>query len=375
MASKGDSTRSVHAGLPPAKQGEPILPGPAMAAPFHLQGDPADSPYGYTREDNPTFANYEAAVGELEGGRALAFGSGMAALTAVALVNLRPGDTLVAPADGYPVLRATAESYLRPRGIEVRLVPTDDDALLGAVEGARLVMLETPSNPRLDVCDIERIAAAAHEHGAIVAVDNTLATPLGQPVLDLGADLSVVAGTKALTGHGDLLIGHVATRDDALLAPLRAWRASTGAVPGPFETWLAHRSLATLALRLERQCANALAIAEALDADARTGVVRYPGLPGDPAHATAKRQMRAYGPLVSFALSNRATAEAFLAGCELVADATSFGGVHTTAERRARWGHGDDVPEGFIRLSAGIEDSADLLSDIERGMAAAADRA
>nr|MBA3300612.1 PLP-dependent transferase [Thermoleophilaceae bacterium] len=307
-----DSTRAVHAGLPPAAQGEPILPGPALAAPFHVRGDPAGAPFGYTREGNPTFALYEEALGALEGGRAVAFGSGMAALAAVLLVHLRPGDTLVAPSDGYPVLRTIADSTLRPNGVDVRLVPTEDEAILAALEGARLVMLESPANPGLDVCDIRRVADAAHEHGALVGVDNTLATPLGQDVLALGADLSVVSGTKALTGHGDILIGHVAAREEELIEGMYEWRSATGAIPGPFEAWIAHRSLATLALRLGRQCANAHAIAEALAADPRASTVRYPGLPQDPAHETAARQMRAFGPLVGFVLPGRSEAEAFL---------------------------------------------------------------
>jgi cystathionine gamma-lyase len=210
-------------------------------------------------------------------------------------------------------------------------------------------------------------ARRAHAAGALVAVDNTLATPLGQLPLELGADFSVSSDSKHLGGHGDLILGHVAVADPALADSLRAWRTQTGAVPGPFEAWLAHRSLATLELRLERQCSTALALAERLLYRDDVSGVRYPGLPGDPAHEVARRQMRRFGTVVCFALEGRERAERFLAACKLVAQATSFGGVRSSAERRARWG-GDDVPEGFVRFSVGCESPEDLLADVERGL-------
>lgn len=366
----GDGTRAVHAGLPQAEQGMPLMPGPVFAAPYHLAGDPTGERYGYGRYANPTWDAYEQAIGELEGGGAVAFASGMAAVTATLLPLLGPGDVLVAPSDGYPAVRAVATEYLEPRGVEVRFAATAGGGLREALEGARLLWLETPANPRLDVCDIASLAAAAHQAGALVAVDNTLATPLGQRPLALGADLSVTSGSKALTGHGDLLMGLVCARDAERLAEIRLWRDRTGAVPGPFEAWLAHRSLATLELRLERQCATALALSTALAGRDELREVRYPGLPGDPAHSIAGAQMARFGPVVSFELAGREEAERFLAALELVGEATSFGGIHSTAERRARWGHGDAVGEGFIRFSCGCEDSADVLADVERALAA-----
>lgn len=222
--------------------------------------------------------------------------------------------------------------------------------------------------PRLDVCDIRRIAEAAHAAGALVAVDNTLATPLGQRPLDLGADFSVASDTKALTGHGDLLLGHVATRDPESADAVRFWRKTVGAVPGPMEAWLAHRSLATLQLRLDRQDANALAVAEALREHPKISGLRYPGLPDDPAHEVAARQMRRYGCVVSFSLRDEAATEAFLGSLRLVMQATSFGGVHSSAERRGRWG-GDAVDPGFVRFSVGVEDTGDLVADVLRALA------
>ena len=361
-----DATRVVHAGLPAPAQGEPFLPGPTFAAPYHLTGDPSSSPFGYQRDANPTWQRYEAALGALEGAEAVLFASGMAAVSAVVLA-LGPGDVLVAPADGYPGIRALGREHLAPRGVEVRLVPTDEAAVRAALGGATLVWLETPSNPGLDVVPIASLAEAAHAVGAALAVDNTLATALGQRPLDLGADLVVTSCSKALSGHSDLVLGVVTTRDGERAAALREWRSRAGAIPGPFEAWLAHRSLATLDVRLERAGANALALAELLATRDDVSGVRHPGRPADPGHATAAAQMTRFGSVVGFALPDADRAQAFLARSDLVTEATSFGGLHTTAERRARWGT-DAVPEGFIRLSAGIEAAEDLLADVTRAL-------
>jgi cystathionine gamma-lyase len=183
----------------------------------------------------------------------------------------------------------------------------------------------------------------------------------------------LASDTKALTGHSDLILGHVATLDPTWAEHLRTWRSQMGAIPGPMEVWLAHRSLLTLDMRLERQSHNALAIASFLATQPEIQGLRYPGLPTDPVHAIASRQMRHFGPVVSFVLPTRAHAETFLAACQLVYEATSFGGLHTTAERRARWG-GDAIPEGFIRLSVGCEDIDDLIADLSQALAITATR-
>nr|WBO79081.1 cystathionine gamma-lyase [Streptomyces sp. SBE_14.2] len=366
----GEGTRAVRAGLPDPVKHEPTLPGPVFAAHFHLPGDPT-GPYAYGRDENPTWTRLERAIGELEapsedGVHTLAFASGMAAVSSVLFSQLRAGDTVVLPDDGYqalPLVREQLEAY----GVRVRTAPTGGDAQLDVLDGARLLWIETPSNPGLDVCDIRRLAEAAHARGALVAVDNTLATPLGQRPLELGADFSVASGTKQLTGHGDILLGYVCGRDDAAMTAVRRWRKIVGAIPGPMEAWLAHRSLATLPLRVDRQDATALAVAEALRDWPEDLDVRYPGLPSDPSHAIAVRQMRRHGCVVSFTLPSRARAERFLDALRLVDDATSFGGVRSTAERRGRWG-GDAVPEGFIRLSVGAEDPEDLVADVLRAL-------
>jgi cystathionine gamma-lyase len=337
--------------MPPAADGEPLLPGPVFAAPFHLRGPADASAFGYGRDDNPTWARLEAALGELEGAQAVVFASGMAAVTAVVVPALTPGDVLVAPSDGYPGIRAIARDVLEPRGVEVRLVPTSDAAVRDALHGASMVWLESPSNPGLDVLDLAALTRDGHAAGAAVVVDNTLAGPLRQRPLELGADVSVTSASKHLTGHSDLILGVVAAADPARLEALRSWRTMTGSVPGPFEAWLAHRSLATLALRLERQEANARAVAERLRGRGDVDDVRWPGV----------------GSVVGFDLGSEERAQAFLAAAALVTEATSFGGLHTSAERRARWGT-DAVGAGFVRFNAGIEDARDLLADVERAL-------
>jgi cystathionine gamma-lyase len=361
-----DATRVVRAGLPAAAQGEPFLPGPVFAAMFQFSGDPATSPFTYGRFHNPTWNHYEAALAELEGGPAVAFASGMAAVAAVLGTALGPGDVLVMPSDGYYTCRLLAKGHFANAQISVREVPT---AAVPAeqLRGAKLLLLETPTNPGLDVCDIRALAAAANEQGVLVAVDNTTPTVLGQRPLALGADFSLAADTKALSGHADLMLGHVACRSEEAAQKLRTWRTQMGSIPGPMEVWLAHRSLATLDVRLERMCVNALAIAQCLAEHRAVRSVRYPGLPADPAYAVARRQMRRFGPVVSFELAGQAQAERFFKESKLVDEATSFGSVRTTAERRARWSS-DPVSPGFIRLSAGCEDTGDLLADLSRSL-------
>jgi cystathionine gamma-lyase len=365
MSEMSDGTRLVRAGLPDPAQGAPFLPGPVFAGPFHLQGEVATSDWSYTRYGNPTFARYEEALAELEGGEVVIFATGMAAATALLLTGLSPGSAVAIDHGCYLGVRRLAETHLEPRGVEVRLAAPAE--LEGAVRGAQMLWLESPSNPKLEVYDLAALAESARAEGAVSVVDNTTAGPLYQKTLDLGADFGLTSATKHLSGHADLMLGYVATRDAGRAQELRDWRTKAGSVPGPFEVWLAHRSLPTLALRLERASANALALAEALsDRDDVTGV-RYPGLPGDPGHDIARRQMKGYGTIVVFDVGGRERAERFLGAAELVTQASSFGGVQTSAERRARWG-GDDVSEGFIRLSAGCEDTADLLADVERAL-------
>lgn len=363
----GDGTRSVRAGDAPPVPGTPLRPSPVFAAPFHL-GDPeADS---YARTGQPTLRAFEEAVGELDRGRCLAFSTGMAAVSAVLLACVRAGDRVVLPSDGYYATRLLASDELDRFGVRPEYVSTPEIgevAARGDLDGARLVLLETPSNPRLDVCDIAAVASAARAAGAVVAVDNTTATPLGQCPLDLGAHLTVGSDTKALTGHSDLLLGHVSTRDDELYARLKSWRDHTGAVPGAFDAWLAHRSMSTLDLRLARQAQNAAAVAELLAGHPAVRGVRWPWLAGDPSGALAARQMKRPNGVVSAEFASEDVVARLLAASRLWIAATSFGGVHSTADRRAQWG-GDAVPAGFVRFSCGIEDTADLVADLRAAL-------
>jgi cystathionine gamma-lyase len=363
----GDGTRAIHAGVPSGGDGSPLVPSPVFASTYRLAGEPT-GPYQYGRHANPSWTIWEAALGELEGGEAVAFASGMAAVSAVLLSTLRPGDRLVMTSGCYYATRRFAEQTLSGLGVRTTFVP-DADASRD-LDGAALVWLETPSNPWLEIVDVAAVCAAAREAGALVAVDNTTATPLGQQPLLLGADFSVASDTKAITGHSDLLLGHVACREPERAAAIRDWRRSTGGIPGAFETWLARRSMMTFDLRLARQAQNALALSDFLADQPTVRDVRYPWSPNHPSYDLAVLQMRRAGGLVSFTLPDEHAADLFLSRLHIVATATSFGGLHSTAERRARWG-GDDVPPGFIRFSCGCEDTADLLADVAQALEAA----
>jgi cystathionine gamma-lyase len=238
-----------------------------------------------------------------------------------------------------------------------------------ALGGYKLVWIETPSNPGLDLADIGAVVRNAKAAGAIVAVDNTTMTALGQRPLDLGVDVVVSADTKALNGHSDVLFGHVSSRSSELINAVRDWRKVAGAVPGPHEAWLVHRGLETLELRFARMRFNARVLAELLERHPKVVAVRYPGLVSHPAHRLAQTQMTGGGSLIALTLADTDAAERFIQGCALMRESTSFGGVHTCAERRARWG--DAVPDGFVRVSVGCEPSEVLVNEVERALNAA----
>jgi len=336
------------------EKGAPVVAPVEMASMFHLPGDPAGVP-GYGRMDNATWAALEAALGHLEQAPALAFPSGMGAISAALFACLSAGDRILVPTDGYYTTRLLGDQFLKALGVEMVLRDTArfDE---GGFDGFRLVFLETPSNPGLELCDIAAAAEKVHAAGGLLVVDNTTMTPLGQRPLDLGADIVVASDTKAPNGHSDLLMGHVATRDGALLARMKDWRKLAGGIPGPFEAWLTLRGLETLELRLSRMVASAEAIAGRLAEHPAVSDLRYPGMSNHP----ALKQMAHGGFLISFTLESEAVAERFITTCPLIQPATSFGGVHSSAERRARWG--DAVAPGFVRLSVGIEPLETLWS-------------
>lgn len=361
----GDSTRSVKAiGAEPVP-GNPVAASPVPAATYHLSPDEADPLDSYGRNSNPTWRRLESALAELEGAAtALAFGSGMAAVTSVLRVLAKPGAKLVVPADGYYQIRQYAAEHLAPQGVTVVTAASQD--MCAASADADVVLAETPANPTLDVVDLHRLAMQCRSRGAILVVDNTAATPLGQQPLSLGADVVVASATKSLSGHSDVVAGYVAGSHADLMAAVARERLLAGAILGGFEAWLVLRSLGTVGLRFERQCHNAAALAVTLQAHPAVLSVRYPGLPEDPSHPIACAQMKRFGGLVAVELEDAAAVHALVQRSELLIASTSFGGIHTSVDRRARWG--DPVSDGFARISLGIEDTDDLIADVEEAL-------
>lgn len=344
-------------------KGDPIAPPLVRASMYHLPGAP-EGP-GYGRSDNATWEATEHLLAHLEDAPALLFPSGMAAISAALFATLKAGDRLLLPSDGYYSTRELAKLFLVKFGIEVTERPAKSFAEGGFGDFAA-VFVETPSNPGLDLIDIAAVADAVRAAGGLTIVDNTTMTPLGQRPLDLGADILVASDTKAPGGHSDLLLGHLATRDAALMDRAKTWRKFAGAIPGPGDAWLLHRGLETLELRFDRMCSSAEILAPRLAAHPRVTHVRFPGLPDDPAHDLARRQMTRFGFLMQVTLADGPSAERFIDGCPLLRPATSFGGVHSSAERRIRWG--DEVPEGSVRLSVGCEPVEELWQALEAAL-------
>lgn len=342
------------------EKGESLTPPIVNAAKYALPGAP-DHPYPYGRFDNPGWGAVEDAIGALEEAETVCFPSGMAAVTAALMATLKPKSRLLLPSDGYYTVRVLMDEFIKQHDIETTEIPTAE--MTGhAVEGYDLVWIETPSNPGLDVCDIAAIAERAHAAGALVIVDNTTATPLLQRPLDLGADLTVSSDTKALAGHSDVLFGHVSGRDETLMARIRNWRKLSGSTPGPAEAYLAYRGLMTLELRLARMCESAHELANLFYSHKAVESVRFPGLADDPSFKIASTQMSEPGFVIGLTFKDEETAERFITDCPAIFAATSFGGIQTSAERRARWG--DDVAEGYVRLSVGCEPTAALVQAV-----------
>lgn len=333
------------------EKGDPVVPPLVQASMYHLPGAPeATATYG--RAENPTWEVTEHALAHIEAAPVVLFPSGMAAISAALFASLTAGGRLLLPADGYYATRVLAATFLDRLGVTVETRPTRGFAE-GGFDGFDVVFVETPSNPGLDLIDISVVSEKVRLAGGVTIVDNTTMTPYGQRPLDLGADVVVASDTKAPGGHSDLLMGHVACRDETLLERVREWRKFAGAIPGPKDAWLLHRGLETLELRFDRMCRSAEVIAARLAAHPKVADVRFPGLADDPSHALATRQMQRFGFLIQVTFSDGDVAERFIDGCGLIQPATSFGGVHSSAERRARWG--DDVTAGAVRLSVGCE--------------------
>ena len=332
----------------------------------------ADEARAYARDDGtPGSEALEEMVGDLEGGQAVSFASGMAAIAAV-LELLPTGARVVVPRDSYTGVRALLHDGGAGGRWHVMVVDmTRADELATAVADADLVWLETPSNPLLEVVDIAEIAAAAARAGALVAVDSTFATPVLQNPLQLGADFAVHSATKFIGGHSDLLLGVVVARRATHHARLVRRRLVAGATPGALECYLALRGARTLALRLRHAQASAGELARRLDEHPAVTRVRYPGLPDDAQHAVAARQMRGFGAVLSFEVADAATADAVCDRVRVIRHATSLGGIESTLERRAKLPGQEHVPAGLLRLSVGCEHVEDLWADVDAALLAA----
>ncbi len=340
------ATVAVTRGRPPHTPDQPLNPPVVLASTYVAGGD-----LEYGRYDNPTWQAFEETLGELEGGRALAFSSGLAAVDAL-LSMVSHQEVVVAPRHCYlGTLAQLADLEQRGR-VAVRLVDvTDTDSVVAACEDAALLWLESPTNPAMEVADVPAICAGARAAGATSVVDNTFATPLRQRPLDLGADVVLHSATKYLAGHSDLLLGAIVTRADDIHAALDNRRRTVGAVAGAFEAWLALRGLRTLHVRLDRAEANARELAHRLHDHPGLEQVRYPG----------------FGGMLAIVVRGGAEgADRLVGSTRLWVHATSLGGVESTLERRRRWsGEPATIPEGLVRLSVGIEDVEDLWDDLE----------
>ncbi len=350
-----------------------LRPGDSVAEPltptsiFHLPDEPAPERV-YGRIGNPTVTAVEDRLAVLENAPAVLFSSGMAAYTAAILATAKAGDTVLLLSDGYYAARNLMDEILTGFGVVSKTCPTAEIDTV-SLDGVRLAIVETPTNPHLDVIDIAALADRCRAAGCLLAVDNTVCTALAQQPLDLGADMVIVSDTKSMAGHSDLLLGHVASRDPVLMEKVVQARTLAGAIASPFDAWLLLRGMETLELRLARMGETAARAAEMLKGDAAVRDVRYPGLANDPAFGIARRQMTHPGFLIGATFDDKAAADRFISASRAFVPATSFGGLHSSADRRARWG--DAVPEGFLRLSIGVEPGDELLRRVGIGLKAA----
>ncbi len=362
-------TVAVQAGRPARVPSAPMNPPITMSSTYVH-----DATLEYGRDGNAGWGALETALGALDGGRAVTFGSGLAAATAIA--DLVPaGGIVVLSTVTYYGVRNIFERMQASGRLHLRMVPADDTAaIVAAADGADMVWVESIANPLMVVADVPAIAAGARERGAITVVDATFATPLRQRPLDLGADIVMHSATKLIGGHSDLLLGAAVCRDDTHAHYLAAHRHDHGAIPGALEAFLALRGLRTLAVRLDRSEASAAELARRLASHSHVSRVYYPGLPGDPQHERATRVLpNGSGSMLSFEVARTVEeTEAFLARLRLVTHATSLGGVESLIERRARYaGDAAIVGPTLCRMSVGIENVEDLWADLNGALGAA----
>ena len=367
---KNLSTESqvVAAGRPEKKPDGGLNPSIALNSTFHEGG-----PIGYGRYGNEAWSALEEAISILEGGQTLIFSSGMAAISSVFSL-LPPGAVIVAAENGYQGTTTMLKKMHDAKKIEVRFVNLPNtDEVLKALPGAQMLYLESPTNPAIEVVDLPVVIAAGKKQGSIVVVDNTLATPMVQNPLALGADIALHSVTKYLSGHSDILMGCIVTNDKSIFENIEQARRYGGAIAGPFEAWIALRGLRTFALRMQRSQENAIELAKRLEQDPRVLKVRFPGLPSDPYHERAKTFMKGFGAMISFEVKAEiAQIDKMCNSSILITNATSLGGVESIWERRRRWAtESHTIPENLIRFSVGIENVNDLWSDIQSSFLAA----
>jgi cystathionine gamma-synthase len=372
----GFATRAIHAGQDPEPRTGAVAVPVYQTSTFAQRAVAEHAGWEYARSGNPTRDALETALASLEGAEhGFAFASGLAAGDAV-LRTLRPGDHVVMANDVYGGTYRQFAQVHRPWGLEFDPV---DLSSLDAVEAAwrpetRLLWIETPTNPLMTVFDIAALAAFAHEHGALVVVDNTFASPYLQQPLALGADVVVHSTTKYLGGHSDVVGGAVATSDDALAERIGFLQNAVGAVPAPWDAWLVLRGIKTLPIRMRAHCENARAIVEVLQAHPTVTQVLYPGLPGHPGHEVAAQQMRDFGGMVSFRVTDADLALAACTRFRVFTLAESLGGVESLVEHPGKMTHLSvagsalEVPDDLVRLSVGIEDADDLVADLEQAL-------
>lgn len=365
----GAATIAVKGGID-IEPGDGVSPPIHLASTFVLPGAPGPGVYAYARGGSPAFGPLERALAQLEGGvEAVIFNAGIAAANAL-LDEAKPGTALVMPHDAYYGIRVRAQEELPHRGIDVRLVDQNDlGALDQALDGASFLWTESPTNPLLTVTDLAAIGKVAAARRVPWACDNTFATPILQQPLTHGAVASMHSATKYIGGHSDLLLGVDIVSDPELAARLRTRRNATGTQPDGFSTWLARRGLQTMPLRVRHQCCAALEIARRAQGHPAVERVYYPGLPGDPGHETAARQMSGgFGGILSLQIKGGAeAAQAVIDALTVWVPATSLGGVESLIERRARWA-GETADPGLLRLSVGLEEVDDLWRDLEQAL-------
>ena len=371
-------TRAIHEGQEPDPSTGAVTTPIFQTSTFVQDAVGVHKGYDYARVANPTRTALQECLASLEGAaHGHAFSSGLGAVTTL-MHLLSPGDHVVAVNDVYGGIYRMFTQVYEPKGYRFTFLSAEEISSGLAAhleERTRFVWLETPTNPALNIVDIEAASAAANDSGALVVVDNTFASPYLQQPLELGADLALHSTTKYLGGHSDVVGGFVATNDDGLSDQLAFLQKSLGAVPGPFDCWLVLRGVKTLAVRMDRHCANAAAVASFLQSHPRVERVLYPGLAEHPGHEIAARQMRDFGGMVSFLLEDEQEAVDLVARTRIWKLAESLGGVESLIEHPARMTHASTadapfaVPSTLIRLSVGIESADDLIADLEIALA------